>query len=77
MVTALKRTVQIKPGGVIEIKAPELPVGANAEVIVLLGAQQDRSQNPFSILKAAPAGCFKSAEEIDTFIRGERDAWAS
>ncbi len=36
MQTALKQTVTVQAGGLIEVRAPELPVGARAEVIILL-----------------------------------------
>ncbi len=36
METALRRKTVVKPGGVIEIRSPELPEGAVAEVIVIL-----------------------------------------
>jgi hypothetical protein len=36
METALRQKAVVKPGGVIEIRSPELPVGAVAEVIVIL-----------------------------------------
>jgi hypothetical protein len=36
MVTALKQTVVVQPGGLIEIRAPELAAGTEAEVIVLV-----------------------------------------
>ncbi len=36
MKTALRQQAVVKPGGVIEIRSPELPEGAMAEVIVIL-----------------------------------------
>jgi len=36
MNTALRQRLVVQPGGVIEIRSPELPVGATAEVIVIL-----------------------------------------
>jgi hypothetical protein len=36
METALRQKTVVKPGGVIEIRSPELPEGAVAEVIVIL-----------------------------------------
>ena len=36
METALRQKAVVKPGGVIEIRSPELPVGARAEVIIIL-----------------------------------------
>jgi hypothetical protein len=36
MQTAFKQTVTIQEGGLIEVRSSELPVGARAEVIILL-----------------------------------------
>jgi hypothetical protein len=36
MQTALKQTVTVQEGGLIEVRSPQLPVGARAEVIILL-----------------------------------------
>ncbi len=36
MKNAIRQTVKVKPGGVIEIRSPELTPGTLAEVIVLL-----------------------------------------
>ena len=45
METALRQKTVIKPGGLIEIRSPELPVGATAEVIVFVEtATTDRSE---------------------------------
>ena len=35
METVLRQKAVVKPGGVIEIRSPELPAGAIAEVIVI------------------------------------------
>jgi len=39
VVSAIKRQVTVQPGGIIEVRSPELPAGAQAEVIILLTAQ--------------------------------------
>lgn len=38
MQTALKQTVTVQKGGLIEVRSPELPDGAQVEVIILLDA---------------------------------------
>ncbi|MGD0089857.1 MAG: hypothetical protein ABSE73_08040 [Planctomycetota bacterium] len=85
MVTALKQIVTVQPGGRVELTSAELKPGAQAEVIVLVDQQAKPeapnlmglgARNPFAILLNVPkGGCFKSAAEIDAFIRSERDAW--
>lgn len=47
MTNAIRQTVRVKDGGVIEVRAPELVPGTLAEVIVLLEgrpAQIDRTE---------------------------------
>ena len=39
MVAALRQQVTVKPGGLIEIRSPELEPGSRAEVIVLLAGK--------------------------------------
>ena len=43
METALRQKAVVRPGGVIEIRSPELPEGAVAEVIVILEASDTES----------------------------------
>lgn len=38
MVAAIRQQVTVQPGGVIEIRSPELEPGSRAEVIVLIGS---------------------------------------
>ncbi len=40
MVQAIKKLVRIQPGGRVEVVAPELPVGREAEVIVLVPSDE-------------------------------------
>jgi hypothetical protein len=80
MVAAIKQTVTVEPGGVVRVTSPELQAGARAEVIVLVerpgdggrGAAGGRSLTSFL---GAGKGVYGSVEEIDTFIRNERDTW--
>jgi hypothetical protein len=43
MVAAIRQTVTVQQGGVVQVSSPELTEGARAEVIVLVEAQ---TQNP-------------------------------
>jgi hypothetical protein len=77
MVAAIKQQVTVQPGGVIEIRSPELTPGSSAEVIVLLSsidgpASTGRTLESFI---GVGKGQFKSVEEIDAYIRELRDEW--
>ncbi len=81
MTSATRQIVIVKPGGVIEIRDPQLPVGAVAEVIVLvdlpLAEMAEEAPVPLASLIGAAQGGFATPEEADTFINRERDEWAS
>ncbi len=78
MTRAIKENVVIGRGGVIEIRRPDLPEGAAAEVIVMLeepAAGADSEPPPLTSLFGKAEGVFASGAEADAFIRAERDAW--
>ena len=74
MVRAIKENVIIRPGGLIEIRRPDLPEGAAAEVIVMIEAPESEPP-PLTSLFGKAKGVFSTGEEADAFIRAERDAW--
>ena len=74
MARTIKERVTIKDGGIIEIHHADLPVGATAEVTVLVDAPANESVSLESMIGKGK-GCFGSAAEIDAFLRAERDAW--
>jgi hypothetical protein len=74
MEQALRQRVTILPGGKIELQSPDLPVGEEAEVIVLVAPPQARRRN-LSEFIGAGKGLFKSADEVDAYINEERDSW--
>jgi len=75
---ALRKVVRVKPGGVIEILASDIPAGTVAEVIVLTEdteVETDRGQKLASLLKetqALPAARAVSEEEIVAEIAAYR-----
>ena len=77
MVAAIKQRVTVQPGGVIEIRSPELTPGASAEVIILVdgAAPPAGGGRPLVSFVGAGKGGFHSAEEIDAYVRELRDEW--
>ena len=77
MQAALHTTVKVQPGGKIEVTDSQLPIGQSVEVIVLLPAQQTEPRRSImEILAEAPGHLvFHTAQEVDTYLRQERDAW--
>ena len=74
MVAAIRQTVTVGEGGVIEVRSPELRPGARAEVIVLVEPQPSVRRSLSSFIGSG-RGCFSSVEEVDAYIREQRDEW--
>ena len=75
---AIRQATTVQPGGVIQITTDRLSAGVRAEVIVLVEETSSVDPVMFPTMRSligAARGSFKSAAEIDTFLRSERDAW--
>jgi hypothetical protein len=79
MISGVRTTTTVQPGGLIEIRSDELIEGATVEVIVLVNAPQSERPTPQGLSRfiGAAKGNFSSTEEIDQFIQQERAAWDS
>jgi hypothetical protein len=80
MQAAVKRNTVVLSGGKIEFNAPELPEGANVEVIVMLSEQDTPQALPRrSVLEIVAElkghRLFASPEEVDRHINEERGSW--
>lgn len=80
MAAIIHREAIVGPDGRIEISAPELEPGQR--VTVTIEPQSTPHESPvqkphaIDILKAMPGHrLFKTAEEVDEYIREERDSW--
>ncbi len=78
----MSRTLQfqttILPGNRIEIQVPELVEGRQATVLVLVDDVTLPKRKLGDILAAYPGGqLFRSAEEVDAFLKAERESWDS
>jgi hypothetical protein len=78
MQTALQIRTTVLPGNRIEIQTPELPEGRTATVVVLLDEPAPTKRRLSEVLAGYAGGqLFKTAEEVDAYLRAERDAWDS
>lgn len=77
MQTAVRVTATVQSGGRVEIADPQLPPGKPVDVIVLFPQEADASRRSVvDVLAEAPGQLvFHNAEEVDAYIREERDAW--
>jgi hypothetical protein len=66
----------VLPGHRIEIQAPELPEGRSVTVLVVLEEADGPKRRLRDVLAGYPGGrLFRSAEEVDEYLRKEREAW--
>jgi hypothetical protein len=79
MATAMYIKTTVLPGGRIEVSVPELVEGQQATVFVVLEEKVQEPKRTLSeILRNYPGGqLFKTAAEVDAYIRAERDSWES
>ncbi|HEX6292417.1 MAG TPA: hypothetical protein VFZ66_24740 [Herpetosiphonaceae bacterium] len=74
---ALRMTTLVQPGGKIEVTDAQLPAGQSVEVIVLLPEPSAMPRRSIlEVLAEAPGHlAFQTADEVDAYLRAERDAW--
>lgn len=77
MATTIHIKTTVLPDGKIEIRAPELIPGQQANVFVVLENEEPVEKRPVrEVLANLPRHrLFKTAEEVDAYIREERDSW--
>lgn len=75
MTKALQVKTKILPGHRIEIRSPELPDGKSALVLIILDQDDDAKKTWKENLQGYRGGLFKSAKEVDDYIREERASW--
>jgi hypothetical protein len=77
MQTALRVKTTVLPGGKIEINTTELAPGESVEVIILMPEPaSDMRRSAVDILAEAPGRrLFNTADEVDSYLRTERDEW--
>jgi len=74
----IKQATTIQPGGVVQITSDRLPEGARAKVIIFVDEPVPNTPAMFPTMRSligAARGSFKSPDDIDTFLRAERDSW--
>lgn len=77
MLQGFRQKATVQPGGVIEICSPELPSGATVEVIILMELLLNEPNKSLTSFIGTAKGSFVTSEEVDQFIRQERDSWES
>jgi hypothetical protein len=73
MTDAIRQQVTVQPGGLIEVRSADLPVGAKVEVIVLVESASRSKRSLRSMIGTAKKS-FANVKEVDDFIRQERNS---
>lgn len=77
MGTVIHTHAVVGPNGVIEIRAPGLTPGQKVEVTVeVQPVPEEKKRRAIEYLAEMPGHLlFKTAEEVDDYIREEHDSW--
>lgn len=77
MQSAIRITTKVLSGNKVEIELPPGSIGEEVEVIVLLPEKPAQSRSAIDIINEARnrQQTFKNPEEVDQYIREERDSW--
>ena len=75
----MQKTLHIRttvlPGGKVEFASPELEAGQSVDVVVTPSSSPKR-RSIVDILAEAPGGLiFKTAKDVDDYIKEERASW--
>ena len=75
MQKALHIRTTVQPGGKVEFACPELEAGQSVDVVVTRSSSTER-RSVVDILAEAPGHrLFKTAKEVDDYIKEERSSW--
>jgi hypothetical protein len=76
MGTVIHTRAVVRPDGSIEIRAPELTPGQEVEITIEAQAEPEEKKHVIDIIKNLPGQLeFQTAEDVDAYIREERDSW--
>lgn len=77
MQAALRVKTTVLPGGKIEVTDPQLPSGEAVDVIVLFPEPPATARRSIAdVLAEAPGHIlFQTAQDVETYLREERDSW--
>lgn len=74
MLHAIRQKITVQAGGRIELCAPELAEGTQAEVIVIEEPAPQALRSLSELIGQGP-GAYSTPKAADAFLRGERAAW--
>jgi hypothetical protein len=66
---------RVLPGHRIEVEAPHIPEGQEVTVVVLTNASPPKRRLSEILADYQGGQLFRSADEVDAYLRAERDSW--
>jgi len=73
---AIHLQTTILPGHRIEVVVPELPEGRKATLFVVIDEPEPAKKSLREVLGDYPGGqVFRSAEQVDAYLKSERESW--
>jgi hypothetical protein len=77
MATALHREAVVQPDGTITLTVPELQPGQRVSVTIdAAGTAPMRTRRATDVINEVPGHLeFQTAEEVDAYLKEERDSW--
>jgi hypothetical protein len=75
MATLLQRDAVVGPNGTIEVPVPELAPGQRVRVIIETERAAPAMRAIDVLAQASGQRLFKTASEVDAYIRAEREEW--
>ena len=67
--------VTVQQGGKVEVVSPELEVGQIVDVVVLRSSLAERRSAVDILDEASGQRLFKTAKEVDDYLKEERASW--
>ncbi len=67
--------VTVQQGGKVEVVSPELEVGQIVDVVVLRSSLAERRSAVDILAEASGQRLFKTAKEVDDYLKEERASW--
>jgi hypothetical protein len=76
MASAVQRATVVQPDGTVAVRVPELAPGQRVRVTVELEPTPSETRSALAVLDELPGHrLFQTADEVDAYLRAERDAW--
>jgi hypothetical protein len=75
--TSIRMHTVVLPGGKIELSAPPSMREGDEVDVVVVATSRPAATSVLEVLDALPkdVGQLKSADEVDRYVRSERDSW--